>query len=158
MKLSAPSHRLKLTAALREIMRPRSSAWAFERHYDFKGRCMRRISVRFVFSVALLIGWMGGYTPVASAEPPIGKVRVYRSGKMTLDGRQVKIDEMRKGLSDLKKNNGVVWYFGEAGEQEPHPNGPLVLQAIMDNKLPVSMSNKEDFSTVVLQDGTIRTR
>jgi hypothetical protein len=119
---------------------------------------MRRISVKLVLSVALLIGLMGSYTDVGSAEPPIGKVRVYRSGKMTLDGRQVTINEMRKGLSNLKIKNGVVWYFREAGEQEPHPNGPLVIQAIIDNKLPVSMSNKEDFSTVVLQDGTIRPR
>jgi hypothetical protein len=65
---------------------------------------------------------------------------------------------MRKGLSDLKKQKGVVWYFREAPDQEPHPNGPLAVQAIIDNKLPVSMSTKEDFSTVVLPDGTIKPR
>jgi hypothetical protein len=119
---------------------------------------MRHISVQLFLSIVLLIGLMGSQSPGTSAEPPIGKVRVYQSGKMTLDGRQVTIDEMRKGVSDLKKKNGVVWYFREAGEQEPHPNGPLVFQAIIDNKLPVSMSNKEDFSTVVLPDGTIRPR
>jgi len=116
------------------------------------------ISRRLLISVALLVGMIGSYSPAACAETPIGIVRVYRSGKITLDGRQVTINEMRKGLSDLKKNNGVVWYFREAGEQEPHPNGPLVVQAIIDNKLPVSMSNKEDFSTVILQDGTIKPR
>jgi len=119
---------------------------------------MGRIAGRLLISIAMLVGLIGSYSPVTCAEPPIGKVRVYRSGKMTLDGRQVTINEMRKGLFDLKKKNGVVWYFREVGEQEPHPNGPLVVQAIIDNKLPVSMSNKEDYSTVVLQDGTIKPR
>lgn len=95
---------------------------------------------------------------VASGEQPIAKVRVYRNGKTTLNGKEVTLDEMRAGFSDLKRNSGVVWYFREAAEQEPHPNAKLVLQAIVDVKLPVSMSNKEDFSTVVLPDGTIKAR
>jgi hypothetical protein len=117
-----------------------------------------QIPVRLFLAGVFLIGLMGSNSSATSADPPIGKVRVYQNGKMTLDGRQVTIDEMRKGLSALKRGNGVVWYFREAGEQEPHPNGALVVQAIIENKLPVSMSNKEDFSTVVLPDGTIRPR
>jgi len=95
---------------------------------------------------------------VTSGEQPIAKVRAYRNGKITLNGREVTIEEMQNGFSDLKKKNGVVWYFREAAEQEPHPNATLVVKAIIDAKLPVSMSNKEDFSTVVLQDGTIKPR
>jgi hypothetical protein len=117
-----------------------------------------QIPVRLFLAGVFMIGLMGSYSSATSSDPPIGKVRVYRNGKMTLDGLQVTIDEMRKGLADLKKKNGVVWYFREAGEQEAHPNGALVVQAIIDNKLPVSMSSKEDFSTVVLPDGTIRPR
>ena len=119
---------------------------------------MGQIPVRLLLAGVFLFGLMGGNSSATSADPPIGKVRVYRNGKMTLDGRQVTIDEMRKGLSALKGKNGIVWYYREAGEQEAHPNAALVVQAIIDNKLPVSMSNKEDFSTVVLPDGTIKHR
>lgn len=100
----------------------------------------------------------GGLYPVTSGEQPIAKIRVYRNGKISLNGREVTIEEMRNGFSDLKKKNGVVWYFREAAEQEPHPNATLVVKEIIDANLAVSMSNKEDFSTVVLQDGTIKPR
>jgi hypothetical protein len=117
---------------------------------------MRRKLVRILLFMGLAIGLMGGLYPVTSGEQPIAKVRVYRNGKTTLNGREVTMEEMRNGFSDLKKKNGVVWYFREAAEQEPHPNATLVVKEIIDAKLPVSMSNKEDFSTVVLQDGTIK--
>lgn len=95
---------------------------------------------------------------MTSGEQPIAKVRAYRNGKITINGREVTIEEMRNGFSDLKKKNGVVWYFREAAEQEPHPNAILAVKAIIDAKLPVSLSNEEDFSTVILQDGTRKPR
>jgi hypothetical protein len=119
---------------------------------------MRKKRVRNFLFMGLAIGLMGGVYPVISGEQPIAKVRAYRNGKITLNGREVTMEEMRKGFSDLKKKNGVVWYFREAAEQEPHSNATLVVKEIIDAKLPVSMSNKEDFSTVVLQDGTIKPR
>jgi hypothetical protein len=119
---------------------------------------MKNKSVRFLLIMALAVVFGGILCSVSSAEEAVAKVRVYRNGKMTLDGRQITLDQMRKGFPDLKKKNGVVWYFREAAEQEPHPNATLVVQAIIDAKLPVSMSNKEDFSTVVLPDGTIKPR
>jgi hypothetical protein len=119
---------------------------------------MKNKSLRLLLLATLALVFGGTLSSVGSEEQAIAKVRVYRNGKITLDGRQVTMDEIRKGFSGLKKKNGVVWYFREAAEQEPHPNATLVVQAIIDAKLPVSMSNKEDFSTIVLPDGTTKPR
>lgn len=119
---------------------------------------MKNKPVQFLFIMTLVVVLVGTFCSISSEAEAIAKVRVYRNGRMTLDGRQVTLDQMRKEFSDLKKKNGVVWYFREAPEQEPHPNATRVVQAIIDAKFPVSMSNKEDFSTVVLPDGTIKPR
>ena len=117
---------------------------------------MERIPIMLCASLFFL--WVGFMSQAASGEPPVAKVRVYRNGKMTLDGKEVTLEELRAGFQELKKRQGVVWYYREAAEREPHPNATLVVQAIVEARLPVSMSNEEDFSTVVLPDGTVRPR
>ena len=93
-----------------------------------------------------------------STEGPSAKVRVYGDGRITLDDSTVSLDALSTAFADLKQQSGSVWYYREGGESEPHPNAMAVIQAIVDAQLPVSMSSEEDFSTVVLPDGTTRPR
>lgn len=52
----------------------------------------------------------------------------------------------------------AVWYYREAGDAGPHVNAMVVMRAIVDTGLPISMSTKDDFSDVVLPDGTTKPR
>lgn len=88
----------------------------------------------------------------------IAKVRVYQDGRVTLDGAAVSLDELRAALAQFKERDGAVWYFRESGESEPHANANAVIQAIVEAQLPISLSSTEDFSTVVLPNGTNRPR
>ena len=58
----------------------------------------------------------------------------------------------------MKKRNGVIWYYREAGSSEPPPQAVEVMTLIVDNRLPISMSTKPDYSDVLLPDGTTRPR
>ena len=92
------------------------------------------------------------------SEGVIAKVRVYQDGRITLDGESVSIDDLQAALVQLKQRGGAVWYYRESGESEPHANASTVVQAIVASRLPVSLSSEEDFSTVVLPNGTTRPR
>jgi hypothetical protein len=88
----------------------------------------------------------------------VAQVGAYKDGRITLNGRDVSIEEIRGAFAELSRNNGAVWYYREAADSEPHPNAMLVVEAIVNAQLPVSMSTKSDFSDVVLPDGTVRPR
>jgi hypothetical protein len=46
-----------------------------------------------------------------------------------------------------------VWYYREAGQQEPPPEAMQVIKLIADNALPVSLSSKPDFSDYIGEGG-----
>ncbi len=83
---------------------------------------------------------------------------VYNDGKITYNQKEVSLLKLHDELRALKKNNGTVWYYREDGEDEPHPQAANVIQAVIGAGLPISLSSKPDFSTVVLPDGTIKPR
>lgn len=95
-------------------------------------------------------------SPVLAEE--VAKFRVYRDGRITVDGTAIKVESLDQRLQALKKQEGTVWYYREAGREEPHPNASKLIQAIMKARLPLSLSSEPDFSTVVLPDGTIKPR
>jgi hypothetical protein len=80
----------------------------------------------------------------------ITKIKVNRYGVILLNDDAVTIQALRASLSKLGRSAGsVVWYYRENPAGEPHPNAMLVLQAIVDAKLPVKLSTKPDFSDSV---------
>jgi hypothetical protein len=116
--------------------------------------------IRIVVAILALTVW----SSVSADEPEpvdanVVKIAVSRAGEITLNGREATINEVRAAFAKLAESKGVVWYYREgAEEEEPHPNAMLVIRAIVDAKLPVSLSTKPDFSDVVLPDGTTRPR
>lgn len=84
----------------------------------------------------------------------IAKIKVNRDGVILLNDQTVTIDELRNSLVRLSQSPGAaVWYYRENPSGEPHPNAMLVLQAIVDARLPVKLSTKPDFSDSVVPDG-----
>jgi hypothetical protein len=88
----------------------------------------------------------------------VAKVAVSADGRVELDGSVASLEELRAAFAELSRADGVVWYYREAADAEPHPLAMEVVQAIIDARLPVSMSTKPDFSDVVLPDGSRRAR
>jgi hypothetical protein len=88
----------------------------------------------------------------------VAKISVYSDGRIALDGRDVEIEGLRTRFATLSKDKGAVWYYREASSADPPQNAMLVVQAIVDAHLPVSMSSMPDFSNVVLPDGTVKPR
>ena len=103
-------------------------------------------------------GRKGSGSATDGGEHPAFKLRVYKNGSDTLDGQEMKLDDLPARFAAVKAQQGVLWYYREGSSEEPHPNAMVVMKAIADSKLAVSFSNKEDFSTVVLPNGVVKSR
>jgi hypothetical protein len=119
---------------------------------------MRRATLPVVVLLAVACRSGDGGGDVKPAQGPIVKVRVYSGGRMTLDDTPISIEGLTAVFVDLKEKGGSVWYYGNRGESEPHPNAMAVVQAVIEARLPISFSSEEDFSNVVLPEGTTKPR
>ena len=88
-----------------------------------------------------------------SSSTPNLKISVLQSGQIYLDGVEVTITQVENQLLQLKSKGGSVWYHREAGQQEPPPEAIEVIRLITDNRIPVSMSSKSDFSDYIDENG-----
>jgi hypothetical protein len=113
-----------------------------------------------LFITALFAGLVCHGTADAQApKAPIGKIAVTESGSVSYNGTPVTLGGLKIMLKDLKRANGVVWYYRESAAQEPPPVASEVVKLIIiDQQLPVTMSTKPDYSDVVMPDGTTRPR
>jgi hypothetical protein len=84
----------------------------------------------------------------------ITKIKVNRDGVILLNDEAVTIEALKDSLAKVGQSAGsAVWYYRDNPAGEPHPNAMLVLQAIVNAKLPVRLSTKPDFSDFVGADG-----
>jgi hypothetical protein len=89
---------------------------------------------------------------------PVGKIAVTAKGAISFDGKPITLDMLKQRLIDLKKRNGVVWYYRESPASEPPAQAMQVIKLIAEIGLPISMSTRPDFSDVLLPDGSTRPR
>jgi len=73
---------------------------------------------------------------------------------LSIDGRPVTLEALKPRLADLKRRNGVVWYYREYTGQEP----PAAASAVAHHRATASMSTKPDYSDVIMPDGTTKPR
>jgi biopolymer transport protein ExbD len=97
-------------------------------------------------------------SPVRQEKPAVQgskviKVKVTASGDITADGQPVTLDQLAAKLANLKTAGGEVWYHRENPAAEPHPNAMKVIELVAENKLPVKLSAKPDFSDAVDDKG-----
>ena len=84
------------------------------------------------------------------------KVTVTANGEITVDGQRVTLNQLSARLTELKQAGGNVWYFRENPSAEPHMNAMKVMELVADNKLPIRLSSKPDFSDYVDDQGVVR--
>jgi hypothetical protein len=71
------------------------------------------------------------------------------AGRITVDGSPATIDSLRVSLKRLAEQKGVVWYYREAGQANAPPEYAEVIQSIIENRLPIRLSSRPDFSDVI---------
>jgi len=93
--------------------------------------------------------------PTMSVDPnsPVLKIAVMADGRITVDGSPTTIDSLRVSLQTLAKQQGVVWYYREAGQAKAPPGSSQVIQAVIENRLPIKLSSRPDYSDAVGPDG-----
>ena len=96
-----------------------------------------------------------GYSSVGS-RGAICNPLITISGEITADGHPVALDPLATKLTELKQAGGDVWYHRENPEVELHANAMKVVDLVVQNKLPIRLSSKPDFSEVVDEKGVVR--
>jgi len=84
-----------------------------------------------------------------SATGPVLKVSVLASGSLLLDGAATDLDRLAAALETAKSQNGTVFYYREAAAATPPVEAKAVLDLVVKNQLPISLSSKPDFSDYV---------
>ena len=87
------------------------------------------------------------------SDAPVLKIAVFADGRITANGSATTIETLRESLKQLAGRQGVVWYYREAAQAEPPPQAMLVMQAVIDNRLPIKLSTKPDYSDAIGTDG-----
>jgi len=81
------------------------------------------------------------------------KIAILADGRITVNGEAAEMDSLRAALKRLAEQHGVVWYYREAAEGEPPAEAMHVLKAVVENRLPIRLSSRADFSDAIGADG-----
>jgi hypothetical protein len=93
--------------------------------------------------------------PPMSVSPnaPTLKIAVMVDGRITVDDSPATIGSVRVSLKRLAERKGVVWYYREAGQTKAPPESAEVMRAVIENRLPIRLSSRPDFSDAIGPDG-----
>jgi biopolymer transport protein ExbD len=95
--------------------------------------------------VALALAVSACRAPKAEMPPgPIAKIFVQTDGTVLLNGKPTTRDNLKKELANLKARNGSVWYSRANLQGDPPPHAMDVMQAIIDARLPVRLTEKPE--------------
>jgi hypothetical protein len=72
---------------------------------------------------------------------------------LRLTARPPTIDSLRVSLKRLAEQKGAVWYYREAGQDETPPVSVEIIQAIIENRLPIRLSSRPDYYDSIDSDG-----
>jgi hypothetical protein len=88
-----------------------------------------------------------------SPNAPTLKIAVMADGRITVDGSPSTIASLRVSLKRLAEQKGVVWYYREASQAKAPPESSEVMRAVIENRLPIRLSSRPDFSDAIGPDG-----
>jgi hypothetical protein len=86
------------------------------------------------------------------------KVSVLSSGSILLDGTPVALANLKAALEQADRTNDRVLYYRENSAAEPPAETKEVLDLVIANKLPISLSSKPDFSDYADRFGQLHRR
>ena len=84
---------------------------------------------------------------------PVLKIGVMADGRITVDGKPATIESLRISLKELAQLHGTVWYYRESAASEGPEQAREVMQAVIENRLPIKMSTRPDYSDSIGGDG-----
>ena len=84
----------------------------------------------------------------------VTRIRVSRDGQIWCDDVRTSLVDLGPRLAPLRAAQGVVWYYREEAGDDPAPEAMAVVRMVVEQRLPISMSTRADFSDVVQTDGT----
>lgn len=84
----------------------------------------------------------------------VTRIRVSRDGQIWCDDVRTSLADLGPRLAQLRAAQGVVWYYREEAGDDPAPEAMAVVRMVVEQRLPISMSTRADFSDVVQTDGT----
>ncbi|SRR5580765_5913442 len=112
---------------------------------------LSKLSV-LVIAYVQLIGCSRHPMPVSPNATTL-KIAVSVDGRITVDGSPATMDSVRASLKRLAEQKGVVWYYREAGPADAPPESTEVIKAVIENRLPIRLSSRPDFSDAIGTDG-----
>ncbi len=86
------------------------------------------------------------------------KISVLASGNILLDGQEADSQQLDAAIEKARQEQGQVWYYREAAGAPPSAQAQALIQSVVRNKLPISLSSKADFSDWVDGKGVSRPR
>lgn len=67
-------------------------------------------------------------------------------GRITVNTKPATIESLRISLKELARQCGIVFYYREAAQSEAPAQAKEVMQAVIENRLPIKMSTRPDYS------------
>jgi hypothetical protein len=118
-------------------------------------RAMRYGLTSLCLLVSVCFQLIGCSQPTMSVGPnaPTLKIAVMADGRIMVDGSPTTIDSVCVSLKRLAEQKGVVWYYREAGQGKAPPESTEVIQSVIENRLPIRISSRPDFSDAIGPDG-----
>ena len=86
------------------------------------------------------------------------QISVLSSGKVLLDGKRASISKVSKALAKARSEKDAVWYYRESGKGELPSQAIEIVKLVVENRLPISLSSKPDFSDYIDDEGHSRPR
>lgn len=77
-----------------------------------------------------------------------------RAGEIWCDDVRTSLADLGVRLAQLREAQGAVWYYREAGGDDPAPEAMAVVRMVVEQRLPISLSTRADFGDVVQTDGS----
>jgi biopolymer transport protein ExbD len=93
-----------------------------------------------------------------SPKTSVLQISVLSSGRVLLDGKKATVAKVRKALAKASSEKGTVWYYRESGEGEPPSQAVEIVKLVVENRLPISLSSRPDFSDYIDDEGQSRPR
>jgi TonB family protein len=108
----------------------------------------KQVPTKVVFKIDFRLNSMN-----ALPTTPILKIAILADGRIMVDGSPATIDSLRLSLKRLAQQKGKVYYYREASQNKAPPEATEVIQAVIENRLPVRLSSGPDFSDAIGPDG-----
>lgn len=75
------------------------------------------------------------------------KIKVYNSGKIAMNQKEVSLTELASALDDLQNKKGAVWYYRESPDKEPSESVIKTIKAVLDTvasrNLPIHLQTED---------------